>query len=99
MDRTYEFLRRIRAQDGLKNAILAGINVYKREKIAEFLLITDRAFSVQEEAATANIAQEFLPAEFSARIKIAKRVIDEDLLRECIFAFVTDSFPAAAAFM
>ena len=99
MDRTYEFLRKIRALDGLKNAVLAGINVYKREKIAEFLLITDRAFSPREEADAVKITQEFLPAEFSARVKIAKRVVDEDLLRECIFAFVTDSFPAAAAFL
>jgi DNA polymerase III epsilon subunit family exonuclease len=99
MDRTNEYLRAIRAQDGLKNAILKGINVYKRERIAEFLLITDRSFSEQEERQAQSISQGFLPTEFSARVKIAKRVIDEELVRDRIYSYVTERFPAAAAFL
>ena len=81
MDRTNEYLRALRALDGLSNAILAGIHVYKREKIAEFLLVTDRSFTAAEEEQAKTISQGFLPAEFSACVKIAKRVIDEELVR------------------
>ena len=99
MDRTYEYLREMRALDGLRNVVLAGINVYKKERIAEFLLITDRAFTENEEREAVEISQRFLPAEFSARVKIVKRVIDEELVKERIFNFVTENFPAAAAFL
>lgn len=99
MDRTNEYLRALRALDGLSNAILAGIHVYKREKIAEFLLVTDRSFTAAEEEQAKTISQGFLPAEFSARVKIAKRVIDEELVRERIFNYVSECFPAAGAFL
>ena len=49
MDRTDELLGRIRALQGLKNAILAKINVYKWEKRVEFIFVTDRSFSGEEE--------------------------------------------------
>ena len=99
MDRTHEYLRALRALDGLRNAVLAGIHLYKREKVAEFLLITDRSFTEAEEEEARKISGSFLPTEFTAKVKIAKRVLDEDLLRERIFTFVCGSFPAAAAFL
>jgi DNA polymerase III epsilon subunit family exonuclease len=99
MDRTHEYLRALRALDGLRHAVLAGIHLYKKEKVAEFLLITDRSFTEAEEVEARRISGAFLPAEFTATVKIAKRVLDEDLLRERIFAFVCGSFPAAAAFL
>ena len=95
MDRTNEYLREIRAIDGLKNAVLEGICVYKRQKIAEFSLITDRSFTKFDENDALEITQKYLPAEFSAKVKITKRLVDEELLQECIFSFVTDTFPAA----
>ena len=89
MDRTHEYLRAMRALDGLRNVILAGINVYKKEKKAEFLLVTDRAFTAEEEREAVRISGEFLPEGLSAKVKIAKRMIDEELVRERIFEFVT----------
>ena len=41
INKTEEYLNEIRAIDGLQNAILTGITVYKREMAAEFTLITD----------------------------------------------------------
>ena len=99
MDRTSEYLRAIRALDGLKNAVLEEICVYKRGRIAEFSLITDRSFTTEEEKQVREITQGFLPSEFTAKMKIVKRLVDEDLVRERIFSFVTDAFPAAAAFL
>ena len=99
MDRTDEFLRRIRELVGLKNAILAKINVYKIEKRVEFMLITDRSFSGEEEFAAQKICAEFIPQEFKASLKIIKRMIDEDILRGRIYAYVSENFPAAAAFL
>ncbi len=99
MDRTAEYLRSIRAINGLKNAVLEGICVYKREKIVEFSLITDRSFSAFDENDAQEITQRFLPDGFRAKVKIVKRLVDEELLQECIFSFVTENYPAAAAFL
>ena len=34
-----QYLEEIRALEGFQNAILCGINVYKRANVAEFLLV------------------------------------------------------------
>ena len=50
MNKLQEYLAEIRKQEGLKNAILCGISVSKKEKIAEFFLVTDKTYSLKEEA-------------------------------------------------
>ena len=50
MNRTEEYLQKIRELNGLKNAILYGITVSKRDKQAEFSLVTDRTYTAREEA-------------------------------------------------
>lgn len=45
MNETEKFLEELRANDGLKNAILGGITVTKRTRETEFTLITDRAYT------------------------------------------------------
>ena len=50
MDKREEYLQQIRGIDGLKNAILCQITLSKREKTAEFFLVTDKAYSAMEEA-------------------------------------------------
>ena len=49
-NRVNEFLENIRSLDGLKNAILCGITLSKRNNSAEFFLVTDKAYTVLEEA-------------------------------------------------
>ena len=97
--KTEQYLEEIRALDGLKNAILCGITVGKRDNSAEFFLVTDRTYSVQEEKDARQISEKYLPADFSARVKIVKRVPDAQMVGDKIFAFIGKNFPAAAAFL
>ena len=82
-NRLQEFLEKIRSLNGLKNAILCGITLSKRDMSAEFLLVTDRAYSTMDEASAKEICEEFLPAGFSATVKIVKRTPDAEMVKTC----------------
>ena len=99
MSRTEEYLREIREIDGLKNAILYGITIYRRKKVAEFSLVTDKTYTAMDEANAQAITQRYLPASFTAEMKIIKRVPDEGMIKRKILDFVTAKFPAAGAFL
>ena len=99
MNRVKEYLAEIRAQEGLKNAILCGITVSKKENAAEFFLVTDKTYSLREEAAARAISEKYLPDGISARVKIVKRVPDSESLRARIFEYIQKNFPAASAFL
>ena len=49
MNRTDEYLEKIRQLSGLKHAVLSAITVYKQAFKAEFVLITDRPYTAAEE--------------------------------------------------
>ena len=97
--RLNEYLAEIRALDGLKNAILCGITISKKERAAEFFLVTDKTYTVRDEAAARAISDEYLPEGYSARMKIVKRVPDAEGLRKRIYERIQKSFPAASAFL
>ncbi|MBQ8684569.1 MAG: hypothetical protein IJ514_00140 [Clostridia bacterium] len=99
MDRLEEYLRDIRNLDGLKNAILCQITLSKREKTAEFSLVTDKTYSPREELQARDISDRYLPSGFSAKMKIVKRVPDAELLKKKIYDYISLKFPAAAAFL
>ena len=99
MNRLDEYLKEIRAISGLQNALLRSLNVSKRSKIVEFLIITDKAYTAKEEAEACAISGKYLPDGFSAKTRIVKRVPDEEILKRRIYEFVSDRFPAAAAFL
>lgn len=94
-----EYLSNIRLNEGLKNAILCGITVSKRERVAEFFLVTDKTYAAAEEARAREISQGYLPEGFSARMRIVKRVPDAEMLKEKIFSYIQKNFPAASAFL
>ncbi|MBE7079988.1 MAG: hypothetical protein E7371_01970 [Clostridiales bacterium] len=94
-----EYLAEIRALDGLKNAILRGILVSKKENVAEFFLVTDKSYTTREEAEARAICENYLPDGISARIKITKRVPDPEGLKTRIYEYIQKTFPAASAFL
>ena len=98
-NRVEEYLSEIRTLSGLKNAILRGITLSKRDKTAEFFLITDKTYSAREEMQAQEISNRYLPEGFSAKIKLIKRVPDKEVIRSKIYEYVKTAFPAAAAFM
>lgn len=98
-NRTQEFLEKIRSLNGFKNAILCGITISKRDMTAEFFIVTDRAYSAMDEEQAKEICGEFLPAGFSATVKIVKRTPDAEIIKERIYDYVRKAFPAACAFL
>ena len=94
MNKVEEYLQKIRELNGLKNALLGGITVSRREKSAEFFLITDKAYTEGEVQAAQSISQEYLPAGITAKMKIVKRVPDKEIVKKKIFEFVSARFPA-----
>ena len=99
MNRLDEYLKEIRALSGLQNALLRSLSVSKRNRLVEFLIITDKAYTDKEEAEACGISGKYLPSGFQAKTRIVKRVPDEEILKRRIFDFVSDKFPAAAAFL
>lgn len=97
--RIEEYLREIRESNGLQRAILCGIAVSKREKKAEFTLVTDKTYSVQDEEYAMRVGTKYLPQGFTAGVKIIKRVPDKDILKKRIYEYIGVKFPAAAAFL
>ena len=98
-NRLTEYLAEIRELSGLKNAILTGIEISKKEKAAEFALVTDKTYTAAEEGQARDISESYLPDGFSARVKIIKRVPDADILKRQIFLYIQKNFPAASAFL
>ena len=97
--RVEEYLSEIRKLSGLQNAILRGITLSKRDKTAEFFLITDKTYSMREETQVKTISDKYLPEGFSAKIKLVKRVPDKEIIKSKIYEYIKNAFPAAAAFM
>ena len=98
-NRLTEYLTEIRELSGLKNAILTGIEISKKERIAEFALVTDKTYSAAEEGQAREICERYLPDGFSAQVKLIKRVPDEGILKRQIFLYIQKNFPAASAFL
>ena len=80
-----QYLEEIRESDGLKNAILCGITVYKRGCVAEFFLMTDKTYTSLEEKRAKEISQKYLPSGFSAAVRLVKRVPDAPIIKNRIF--------------
>lgn len=98
-NKTEEYLNEIREIDGLQNAILTGITVYKREMTAEFSLVTDKTYAALSAEKAKNATVKYLPPSFTPRIRIVKRVPDREILQKRIYEFMNSRFPAAAAFL
>ncbi len=99
MDKKEQYLQEIRELNGLKNAILCRITLSKREKTAEFFLVTDKAYSAMEEAKALDISQSYLPDGVLAKLKIVKRVPDKEMLKNKIYEYIRQNFPSVGAFL
>ncbi len=99
MNKVQEYLAEIRQTYGLKNAILYGITLSKKDKIAEFSLITDKAYNDDDTIFAESITQKYLPEGLKAKVKIIKRTPDKETLKSKIYDYVCVKFPAAAAFL
>ncbi len=99
MSKLQNYLSQIRSLNGLKNAILYGITVFKKERVVQFSIVTDKTYLDEEEKQAKTISEEYVPAGFSAKVKLIKRVPDKQIIKSKIYDYVSVKFPAAAAFM
>ena len=94
-----EYIKELRENDGLKNAIVGGIVVAKRTKTVEFSIITDRAYTIFDEKNAERISQKYMPEGFLAKVKIIKRTPDAEMIKRKIYEYIANNFPVAAAFL
>ena len=94
-----EYLQKIRTASGLKNAILYGITIHKKTRVAEFSIVTDKTYVDAEVERAKNVSQSYLPSGWTAEIKMIKRVPDATAIRQRIFDYISTKFPAVSAFL
>ena len=98
-NRVNDYLAELRNLEGLKNVILRGITISKRENTAEFFLITDKTYTEREELEAQTISARYLPAGMAAKVRIVKRVPEAESLKMRIYEYIQKNFPAAGAFL
>lgn len=94
-----EFLERVREKENLSRAVLNKIVVDRSARRCEFTLITDRAYTQEDEAFAESAVREAVPASLQASVKIKKLVADEQLVRQKICEYLARNHRAAAAFV
>jgi len=97
--KTEEYIEEIRKSEGLQNAILRKIAVDDRNREADFYLVTDRTYSVNDEEHALSVTEKYLPAGTVVTVHIAKLVADEELITRRITEILKEKFPAAASFV
>ena len=94
-----EYLQKIRTLSGLQNAIVYGITLHKKTRLAQFSIVTDRTYVDAEIQRAQDITQAYLPEGWNAVIKMIKRVPDAEAIRQRIFDYISVKFPAVSAFL
>ena len=92
-----EFLARVRGSEGLRRAVLRAVEVDRAAKTCLFELVTDTAYTEEDERAAQAAAQAAAPAPFRAEVKLIKLVADAQLVRGKIRDFLAATRSAAAA--
>ena len=94
-----EFIGRLRSRENFARAVLNKIRIDRRRKSIGFCIITDSAFTPQDEEYVAELVQSAAPAPFTGVYEIKKIVCDEQLVRNKILEYLKSTHLAAAAFV
>ena len=94
-----EFIGRVRERECFAHAILHKITVYRSEKRCEFSLITDRAYTEEDEKYLSEVVCEAAPQPLAASVSIVKQNADPQIVRNKIIEYLKASHNAAAAFV
>jgi DNA polymerase III epsilon subunit family exonuclease len=81
----------------MSSAILQSISLEMASGTVEINLITDKAFSQEEERQAKTIAAQFVPKEFCCAVKIKKLTPDEKMVARKILQAIADCNKAMAA--
>lgn len=92
-----EFLSRVHEREGLKHAVLNKITLDKRARRCIFTLITDLAYSKEDEIAAEQIVRQAVDPSLGAELVIRKVVADPQLVRHKIIEYLAENHRAASA--
>ena len=95
--RSEEFLEAVRGVEGLKRAVLKKIEVEGTS--VTFHLVTDLTYSAEDIAQAKRAAEKFVPAGFTAQVKVLKSVPSAEGVRRAALEFLRTRYPAVAAFV
>ena len=94
-----EFLTNLRSRENFRRAVLSKITIDKRTRGARFCIVTDTAFTAQDEEFITDLVKRAVPPSLSASYEIKKLVCDEQLVRHKILDYLKANHLAAAAFI
>ena len=92
-----EFLARLHENEGLSRAVLRGIDIDARSRACTFDIVTDSAYSEEDERAAAALVREAVPQSMRSLCSIHKLVADEHLVKTKILNYLDRNHRAAAA--
>ena len=98
MTRT-EFLEKLHGRENFKRAVLSKIVVDRGARSCEFSIVTDSAYTPEDEAFAAQAVREAVPDSLQTSVKISKLVADAQIVRHKIVDYLAHNHRAAAAFV
>lgn len=93
------FLNEISTIKSLETAIISSVTLIKAKSNVEISIVTDKAYSQQDETAAKKIARRFVPEFFSCSLKIVKLTPDAGMIAESIFSLIGSINRQLAAFV
>ena len=92
-----EFLARLRESSGLQRAVVSEIDIDARSRVCSFHIVTDTAYSQEDENSARALVREAVPASMRSAVSIHKLVADEQLIKNKILQYLSRNHRAAAA--
>lgn len=90
-------MARLHENEGLRRAVLSEINIDPHSRSCSFEIVTDTAYSDEDERAARALVREAVPASMFPDLHIHKLVADEQLIKNKILSFLSENHRAAAA--
>lgn len=79
-----EFLKQIHTIPSFNTAIVSGISLFRDDHSVKIDLVTENAFSEEDESRARDIARSFVPEEFDCNLAISKLTPDEEMVARTI---------------
>ena len=92
-----QFLEQVRANDGLRHAVLRMVEVDRAACSCVFELVTDLPYTKEDETAALSAARQAVAPPLCASVHIVKLVADEQLVRSKVKSYLASTRAAASA--
>ena len=94
-----DFLKQIHAIPPFSTAIVSGVSLFRERHSVKIDIVTETAYTSEDEARALSIARAFVPKEFSCSLTIAKLAPDEDMVARRIRRAIEVSNKALACLL